>query len=147
MFVKNDYQIYYFLHKRQLFTRLIQFLNHKKSREKQLGPPFLAARKRVIIPLGLLRVAALNPLFSGCVGSTDATDRPERANSLCVLPPGSPKGERQNVVIPSKNRFFDGQTGPPFLAARRASGGVPGSCLSLRDLQLTRGGERFLFLW
>ena len=114
-----------FFTKDKLFTRLIQFLNHKKSREKQLGPPFLAARKRVIIPLGLLRVAALNPLFSGCVGSTDATDRPERANSLCVLPPGNPKGERQNVVIPSKNRFFDGQTGPPFLAARRASGGVP----------------------
>ena len=87
----------------KLFTRLIQVYICNNSREKQHGPPFLAARNRVIIPLGLLRVAALNPLFSGCVGSTDATDRPERANSLCVLPPGSPKGERQNVVIPSKN--------------------------------------------
>ena len=87
----------------KLFTRLIQVYICNNSREKQHGPPFLAARNRVIIPLGLLRVAALNPLFSGCVGSTDATERPERASSLCVLPHGSPKGERQNVVIPSKN--------------------------------------------
>jgi len=52
-------------------------------------------RQPVKKPKELLRVATFNPYL------------PAAAVSLCVLPPGSPKGEKQSVIIPSKNKFFD----------------------------------------
>jgi hypothetical protein len=58
--------------------------------------------------LGLLRVVTLNPHIPAVPVHPAQYDRPFRAISLCVLPPASPKDERQNVVTPSKNLFFDG---------------------------------------
>jgi hypothetical protein len=60
--------------------------------------------------LGLFRVVTLNPHIPAVPVHPAQYDRPFRAVSLCVLPPGSPKDERQNVVTPSKNKFFDGLT-------------------------------------
>jgi hypothetical protein len=62
--------------------------------------------------LGLLRVVTLNPHIPAVPVHPAQYDRPFRAVSLCVLPPGSPKDERQNVVTPSKNKFFDGLNTP-----------------------------------
>ncbi len=58
--------------------------------------------------LGIVKGRSPYPVYSGCAGSSGGTDRPERAVSLCSLPPASPKDERQRTVNPSKNWFFDG---------------------------------------
>jgi hypothetical protein len=56
-------------------------------------------------PLGLLRVVTLNPHIPAVPVHPAQYDRPFRAVSLCVLPPGSPKDDRQNVVPRQKKHL------------------------------------------
>jgi hypothetical protein len=69
---------------------------------------FVGGRLILNKPMGLLRAAALNLYIPAASVHPMQRIALPRAFSPCVLPPASPKDERQNVVTPSKNWFFDG---------------------------------------